>query len=74
MIQDNPTIYLTSKNGGVAQKDKIPLTDEQVARLLDAIKGLPPYVFVMIGLPDFGEKRFSHSSGIPFIWMARHRI
>lgn len=50
MIQDNPTIYLTSKNGGVAQKDKIPLTDEQVARLLDAIKGLPPYVFVMIGL------------------------
>ena len=24
--------------------------DEQVERLLDAIRGLPPYVFVMIGL------------------------
>lgn len=26
------------------------MTDEQVERLLDAIRGLPPYVFVMIGL------------------------
>lgn len=26
------------------------MTDEQVERLLDAIQGLPPYVFVMIGL------------------------
>ena len=26
------------------------LTDEQVERLLDAIRDLPPYVFVMIGL------------------------
>ena len=31
-------------------KDKVALTDEQVERLLIAIKGLPPYVFVMIGL------------------------
>ena len=50
MIQDNPTIYLSGKNGGVPQKEKNPLTDDQVERLLDAIRGLPPYVFVMLGL------------------------
>ena len=50
MIEDNPTVYLTAKGGGVPQTDKIPLTDEQVDRLLAAIKGLPPYVFVMLGL------------------------
>ena len=42
--------YLTAKGGGVPQKDKAALTDEQAARLLDAIQGLPPYVFVMLGL------------------------
>lgn len=50
VIQDNPTIYLSGKNGGVPQKEKNPLTDDQVERLLDAIRRLPPYVFVMIGL------------------------
>ena len=50
IIDQNPTIYLTAKGGGVPQQDKPALTDEQVARLLDAIRGLPPYVFVMIGL------------------------
>lgn len=50
VIQDNPTIYLSGKNGGVPQKEKNPLTDDQVERLLDAIRGLPSYVFVMLGL------------------------
>lgn len=50
IIDNNPTIYLTAKGGGVPQKDKTALSDEQVARLLDAIRGLPPYVFVMLGL------------------------
>ena len=50
VIEDNPTVHLTAKGGGVPQTDKIPLTDEQVERLLEAIKGLPPYVFVMLGL------------------------
>ena len=50
VIENNPTVHLTAKGGGVPQTDKIPLTDEQVERLLEAIKGLPPYVFVMIGL------------------------
>ena len=50
IIDNNPTIYLTSKGGGVPQKDKAALTDEQVERLLDAVEGLPTYVFVMLGL------------------------
>lgn len=50
IIDYNPTIYLTTKGGGVPQKERQALTDEQVERLLDAIRGLPPYVFVMIGL------------------------
>jgi len=50
VVDKNPTVYLTSKGGGVPQKEKEALTDEQAARLLDAIQGLPPYVFVMLGL------------------------
>ena len=50
IIDHNPTIYLTSKGGGIPQEDRQSLTDEQVERLLNAIRGLPPYVFVMIGL------------------------
>ena len=50
IIDKNPTIYLTTKGGGVPQKDKAALTDEQVERLLDAVEGLPTYVFVMLGL------------------------
>ena len=50
IIDHNQTIYLTTKGGGVPQEDRQALTDEQVERLLDAIRDLPPYVFVMIGL------------------------
>ena len=46
--------YNPSKNinprGGVPSKERLPLTDEQVETLLDTIKDLPPYLFVMIGL------------------------
>jgi integrase len=49
IIDDNPTKRLSAK-GGTPQKEKEALSDEQVEQLLDAIKGLPPYVFVMIGL------------------------
>ena len=50
VIDENPTIYLDAKGGGVPQEERRALTDEQAERLLDAIRGLPPYVFVMIGL------------------------
>ncbi|MBR5992059.1 MAG: site-specific integrase [Clostridia bacterium] len=49
VIDENPTETLSAK-GGVPQKTKEALTDEQVDLLLDSIKGLPPYVFVMLGL------------------------
>ena len=50
IITYNPTRFLSSKNGGVPQKDKEALTDAQVELLLDTIRDLPPYVFVMLGL------------------------
>ena len=50
IIKKNPTVYLSPKGGGVPQAEKQPLTDEQVQRLLDAVRGLPPYVFIMLGL------------------------
>ena len=50
IIDHNPTVYLTTKGGGVPKEDRQALTDEQAERLLDAIRDLPPYVFVMIGL------------------------
>lgn len=51
VIRDlNPTRFLSTKGGGVPQKDRESLTDEQVGLLLDTIRDLPPYVFVMLGL------------------------
>ena len=50
VIDEDPTIFLDAKGGGVPQEERQALTDEQVKRLLDAIRDLPPYVFVMIGL------------------------
>lgn len=50
IISHNPTRHLSTKEGGVPQKDREALTDEQAERLIDTVRGLPPYVFVMIGL------------------------
>lgn len=49
IIDTSPCQRISAK-GGKPQKDKDALTDEQVEKLLAAIKGLPPYVFVMLGL------------------------
>lgn len=50
VIDKDPTVFLTPEGGGIPQKERIPLTDEQVEKLLAATKGLPPYLFVMLGL------------------------
>lgn len=51
IIDVDPTVYLTSEGGGIPQKDKIPLTDEQIEILLEAAKEAPnTYVFIMLGL------------------------
>ena len=49
LVDSSPCENLSAK-GGKPQKDKNALTDQQVEKLLAAVKGLPPYVFVMIGL------------------------
>lgn len=49
VIKESPCSKLSAK-GGKPQKVKKALSDEQVEKLLTAIKDLPPYVFVMIGL------------------------
>ena len=49
VIQDNPATELNPR-GGKPPKETEALTDEQVEILLNAIQGLPPYPFVMIGL------------------------
>ena len=49
IISDNPAALLKAK-GGVPRKKKDALTDEQVELLLDTMKDLPPYLFIMIGL------------------------
>ncbi len=49
LLKDNPTKRLNAK-GGKPTREREVLTDDQIERLLDAIRGLPPYVFVMLGL------------------------
>ena len=50
VIEENPTGFLSTKDGGVPQKERQALTDEQADRLLEAVRGLPPYVLIMLGL------------------------
>ena len=49
VIDYNPAAKVSAK-GGVPGKSLDALTDEQVKTLVDTVKGLPPYVFVMLGL------------------------
>lgn len=49
LLDYNPSAGICAKGGKSARK-KDALTDEQVQVLLDTVNGLPPYVFVMIGL------------------------
>ena len=49
LIDYNPSVGISAK-GGKPTKKKDALTDEQVKLLLDTVRGLPPYVFIMIGL------------------------
>ncbi len=49
LLEDNPCTGISGKGGKPAQK-KEALSDQQVEALLETVKGLPPYLFVMIGL------------------------
>ena len=49
LIDYNPAVKVPA-SGGKPSKKKEVLTDEQAKVLLDAVRGLPPYVFIMIAL------------------------
>lgn len=49
ILQENPAAGLNPK-GGKAKKEKVALTDKQISSLIETVSGLPPYLFVMIGL------------------------
>lgn len=49
IIDESPCKNLNPK-GGKAAKEKQALTKEQVITLLDAVRGLPPYPFIMLCL------------------------
>lgn len=49
LLDYNPSAGISAK-GGKPVKKKESLTDKQVKVLLDTVKGLPPYVFIMVGL------------------------
>lgn len=49
LLDYNPSAGISSKGGKPTQK-KDALTDEQAKVLLDTVRELPPYVFIMIGL------------------------
>lgn len=50
IILEDPTVHLSAKGGGIPKTEKTALTDDQATQLLDAVRDLPPYVFVMLGL------------------------
>ncbi|MFG6351250.1 MAG: site-specific integrase [Oscillospiraceae bacterium] len=49
IIDESPCKNLNPR-GGKTPKEKKTLTDEQVTTLLDAVRGLPPYPFIMLCL------------------------
>ena len=49
ILEHNPCAGISGK-GGKPSKKREALTDQQVAVLLDTVKGLPPYLFIMLGL------------------------
>lgn len=49
ILEYNPCVGISGKGGKPAKK-KDALTDQQVEVLLDTVQGLPPYLFIMLGL------------------------
>jgi integrase len=49
VIKDNPATCINPR-GGKPGKERSALTDQQISTLIETVKGLPPYVFVMLGV------------------------
>lgn len=50
IISENPALVLPAKGGKAPTKARKSLTDEEVQILLNAVKGLPPYIFILLAL------------------------
>lgn len=50
IISENPALVLPAKGGKAPTKARKSLTDEEVQILLNAVKGLPPYTFILLAL------------------------
>ena len=61
IIDESPCKNLNPK-GGKAPKEKTALTTEQVQTLLDAVRGLPPYPFIMLCLYAGLREEYADSS------------
>lgn len=69
MIKENPSKTICAR-GGKPAKRREALTDEQTAILLDSIRELPPYVFVMIGLyAGLRREEILGLNGTAYSWM-----
>ena len=61
LITHNPCVGISAK-GGKASKKKDALTDQQVAVLLDTVKGLPPYLDVYKRQITYSDMEFAFAS------------
>ena len=50
IIPENPALVLPAKGGVAPKKDRKSLTDEEIQRLLNSVKDLPPYTFILLAL------------------------
>lgn len=74
LIDHNPAVRISASGEKPAQKKEV-LTDERAKVLLDAVRGLPPYTFIMIGcIPVCSGKRSWRCNGTVFFWMHQHPI
>ena len=73
LLEYNPCEGLSAKGGKPGKKINA-LTDEQVKLLLDTVKGLPPYTFIMIALySGLRRKKFWDCNGTAYFWMFLRR-
>lgn len=69
LLDYNPCVGISAKGGKQAKK-KDALTDEQTKVLLNTIRGLPPYTFIMIALySGLRGKKFWGFNGTAYFWM-----
>ena len=73
LLEYNPCEGLSAKGGKPGKKINA-LTDEQVKLLLDTVRGLPPYTFIMIALySGLRREEIWDCNGTAYFWMFLRR-